>query len=124
MPKILIVEDETEVANLCRSFFEEQGYDSQIAQTGTKAEELLKREDFCLILTDIVFFPEQERLVEYSEPQSIQKINDGYSIEIQRSNAAAKIPSRLKGVLYTPQGWDTSAELRALLVDVSLDNNL
>jgi len=75
-------------------------------------------------MTDIVFFPEQERLVEYSEPQTIQKIDDGYSIEIQRSNAAAKIPSRLKGVLYTPQGWDTSAELRALLVDVSLDNNL
>lgn len=75
-------------------------------------------------MTDIVFFPEQEKLVEYSEPQSIQKIEDGYSIEIQRSKAATKVPSRLKGVLYTPQGWDTSAELRALLVDVSLDNNL
>jgi DsbC/DsbD-like thiol-disulfide interchange protein len=74
-------------------------------------------------MTDIVFFPEQERLVEYSEPQSLQKIDSGYSIEIQRSKTAAKMPPRLKGVLYTPQGWDTSAELRALRVDVSLHNN-
>lgn len=74
-------------------------------------------------MTDIIFFPEQERLVEYSEPQSIQKIGDGYSIEIQRSKTAVKTPFRLKGVLYTPQGWDTSAEVRALLVDVSLHNN-
>jgi thiol:disulfide interchange protein DsbD len=75
-------------------------------------------------MTDIVFFPEQERLVEYSEPQRIQRIDDGYSIEIQRSKTATKIPSRLKGILYTPQGWDTSAEVRALLVNVSMDNNL
>lgn len=75
-------------------------------------------------MTDIVFFPEQERLVEYSEPQSVQKIDNGYSIEIQRSKTEAKIPSRLKGVLYNPQGWNDSAEISALLVDVSLDNHL
>lgn len=74
-------------------------------------------------MAHIVFFPEQERLVEYSRPQGVQKVGNGYSIEIQRSKTAAKIPPRLIGVLYTPQGWDSLAELRALRVDVPLHNN-
>ncbi len=74
-------------------------------------------------MKDIVFFPEQEGLVDYSGPQRLQKTDRGYFIEIQISRTAAEIPPRLTGILYTPQGWDNSGELRALRVDVPLFNN-
>ena len=41
--KILIVEDEAGIAEMLKDFFMYHGYDSDIAQDGIEAEELLKR---------------------------------------------------------------------------------
>ena len=54
--KILVVEDETRVAEFIKAFFRKHDYDSDIAQDGIKAQELLEREKYCLILADVVFF--------------------------------------------------------------------
>jgi DsbC/DsbD-like thiol-disulfide interchange protein len=71
-------------------------------------------------MTDIVFFPEQEELTEYSEPQNVRNFKRGYMVEVKRSKIAVKLPNRLKGVLYSPEGWDRMGEVSALRVDVPL----
>jgi len=71
-------------------------------------------------MADILFFPEQEGIVEYSEPQDVQNFNREYVVEIKRSKIAGTIPNRLKGVLYSSQGWDNLGQNLALRVDVPL----
>jgi thiol:disulfide interchange protein DsbD len=68
----------------------------------------------------IFFFPEEEGLVEHTEPQTVEKQHSGYSIEITRSKFSSNLPSRLKGILYSAQGWEASGQLHALLIDVPL----
>jgi thiol:disulfide interchange protein DsbD len=68
----------------------------------------------------IFFFPEEEGIVEHAEPQTVEKQHRGYSIEITRSKFSSNLPSRLKGILYSPKGWDASGLMHALLVDVPL----
>jgi DsbC/DsbD-like thiol-disulfide interchange protein len=75
-------------------------------------------------IRNFVFFPEQEGLVEYSKPQIVKEFDSGYLIEIEKSKTAVKIPSRLKGVLYTPQGWGGLEEFPALRLDVPLYEKL
>lgn len=69
---------------------------------------------------DMFFFPEEEGLVDYAEPQTVEKLRNGFSVEIKRSNLSSNLPSRLKGILYSAQGWDASGQILALLVDVPL----
>ncbi len=71
-------------------------------------------------MMDIIFFPEQEDLAEYSELQKVRDFKGGYVVEVKRSKIAAKPPNRLKGVLYSPEGWDSRGEVLALRVDVPL----
>jgi thiol:disulfide interchange protein DsbD len=71
-------------------------------------------------MMDVFFFPEQEGIFEYAEPQTVKKRGNGYSIEIKRSKSTHDLPSRLKGILYSSQGWDSSGQILALLVDVPL----
>ncbi len=54
--KILIVEDEEVVARLIEEFFRKHGHSAAIAHDGIKAKELLKKENFRLILTDVFFY--------------------------------------------------------------------
>ncbi len=68
----------------------------------------------------IFFFPEKEGIVEHAETQTVEKQHSGYSVEITRSKFSSNLPSRLKGILYSPQGWDASGQMHALLVDVPL----
>jgi thiol:disulfide interchange protein DsbD len=71
---------------------------------------------------DVFFFPEEEGIVDYSEPQKVETLRSGYLIEIKRSKFSTNLPSRLKGILYSTQGWDASGQMNALLVDVPLQN--
>ena len=54
--KILIVEDDAGLAELIKEFFREYGYESEIALDGIKARELLKKQEYGLILTDLYFY--------------------------------------------------------------------
>jgi thiol:disulfide interchange protein DsbD len=69
---------------------------------------------------NIFFFPEEGGLVEHGEPQTVAKRHNGYAIEIHRSKFSSNLPSRLRGILHSPQGWDASGQWLALLVDVPL----
>lgn len=54
MGRILIAEDDVEIANLERDYLELSGFEVVHAATGTEAEELLNREKFDLLLLDIM----------------------------------------------------------------------
>ena len=70
------------------------------------------------VLSNIIFFPEHFELVDYSESQNFKGSDKGYIIEVKRSQFATKLPSRLKGVLFSKKGWGYSEQERALRVDV------
>jgi len=70
------------------------------------------------VLSNIIFFPEHLELVDYSESQNFKRSNRGYIIEVKRSQFATKLPSRLKGVLFSKKGWGHSEQERALRIDV------
>ncbi len=54
MEKILIVDDENDIAELISDILEDEGYDTVIVNDGTSAINLVKEEDFDLILLDVM----------------------------------------------------------------------
>jgi DsbC/DsbD-like thiol-disulfide interchange protein len=71
-------------------------------------------------LADIMFFPEQEGIIDLSGKQKLLSSKDGYVLEVQRSIFAEKLPQRLQGVLISKDGWSQSGQEKALTVDVPL----
>jgi DsbC/DsbD-like thiol-disulfide interchange protein len=63
---------------------------------------------------DIFFFSEESGVVDHSEPQKVKKLRNGYLIEIKRSRFSQTLPSRLKGVFFSTQGWDASGKNHTL----------
>jgi DsbC/DsbD-like thiol-disulfide interchange protein len=74
-------------------------------------------------LVRVTFFPEQEELIDYSGFQALKRTNEGYILEIQKSKVSTKIPLRLKGVLFSQEGWFKRRQEHALLVDVPLGSS-
>ena len=54
MDKILIVDDENDIAELISDILQDEGYETFIANDGKGAIELVKNEDFDLILLDVM----------------------------------------------------------------------
>ena len=54
MDKILIVDDENDIAELISDILEDEGYETYIANDGNTAISLVKEEDFDLILLDVM----------------------------------------------------------------------
>lgn len=54
MDKILIVDDENDIAELISDILEDEGYETYIANNGKTAISLVKEEDFDLILLDVM----------------------------------------------------------------------
>ena len=52
--KVLIVEDEHEIRSLLKGFLEENEYETYEAQNGNEASELIKNEEFDIILMDMM----------------------------------------------------------------------
>ena len=54
MKKILVVDDENDIAELIKDILEDEGYSISIANDGKSAINLIKEEKFDLILLDIM----------------------------------------------------------------------
>ena len=54
MEKILVVDDEVDIAELMKDILEDEGYDVEIAHDGKTAIYKIKEESFDLILLDIM----------------------------------------------------------------------
>ncbi len=69
-------------------------------------------------IRDIIFFPEQEGVVQYGQPQLLTEVQQGYMIELKRSKVPPAVPPYLRGILFSPQGWDSAGQAKSLRVDV------
>ena len=54
MEKILIVDDENDIAELISDILEDEGYETVIANDGKTAIKLVKEENFDLVLLDVM----------------------------------------------------------------------
>lgn len=54
MEKILIVDDENDIAELISDILEDEGYETTIANDGNSAINLVQEKDFNLILLDVM----------------------------------------------------------------------
>ena len=69
MPKILIVDDEKMIRNVVKEYAEFEGYGTAEAENGMEAVEICRREDFDIIVMDIMM----PRLDGYSAVKEIRK---------------------------------------------------
>lgn len=69
MPKILIVDDEKMIRNVVKEYAEFEGYETVEAENGMEAVELCRKEDFDIIIMDIMM----PRLDGYSAVKEIRK---------------------------------------------------
>ncbi len=69
MPKILIVDDEKMIRNVVKEYAEFEGYETAEAGDGMEAVEMCRREDFDIIVMDIMM----PRLDGYSAVKEIRK---------------------------------------------------
>ncbi len=53
-PRVLIVDDESEVRALCREFLEENGYSVDEAVNGSEALEKMEKSSYCVVVSDVV----------------------------------------------------------------------
>lgn len=76
MEKILIVEDDNEIASVLKSFLEGKGYEVLCAEDGRYASEIMKSQDFSLILMDMMlpFRSGDELIAEFRQYSQIPVI--------------------------------------------------
>ncbi|MDW7760581.1 MAG: protein-disulfide reductase DsbD family protein [Acidobacteriota bacterium] len=68
----------------------------------------------------VVFFPENEGVIDHGAPQIFREEDDGYVLVMSPSPFAAAPPARLRGVLASSNGWRLEEQGSAVLVDVPL----
>ena len=76
MARILIVDDEVKIREVVREYAEVSGYDVKEAKDGREALELVEREDFDVIVLDIMM----PYLDGFSACRQIKKIKDRKSV--------------------------------------------
>ena len=69
MPRILIVDDEKMIRNVVKEYAEFEGYETKEAEDGMEAVEICRKEDFDMIVMDIMM----PRLDGYSAVKEIRK---------------------------------------------------
>ena len=68
----------------------------------------------------VMFFPENEGVVDHGAPQIFREEAEGYVLVMTPSPFAAAPPARLRGVLAASNGWELEEQGSAVLVDVPL----
>jgi DsbC/DsbD-like thiol-disulfide interchange protein len=69
---------------------------------------------------DVYFFPEQSELIDYVEPQTLEKADGEYVLTAQRSKFWRRWPARVRGVLLSRTGWGETSGKLAIRVDAKL----
>ncbi|HEY7693958.1 MAG TPA: response regulator [Gaiellaceae bacterium] len=54
MPRILIADDDRQLVELVRAMLDEAGHEAVVAHSGLAAADLLEREDFDLVILDVL----------------------------------------------------------------------
>src|SRR5437764_188796 len=97
MPRILIIDDDTVTRALCRHFLEEAGHQVIDTESGDEALELLKKEPFDLVITDLMM-PAKDGLQTILE---IQRLPQKFKIIAMSSGG----PTRSTRLLKVAKGY-------------------
>ncbi len=90
MERILIVDDEKDIAELISDILEDEGYETVISNNGTSAIEKIKQEDFDLILLDVM-------MPDISGTEVCAKVRDIANCPIIFVTAKTNLTSKLVG---------------------------
>lgn len=71
----------------------------------------------------ITFFPEDPRVISNSAPQEVSLDSGALRISLKRDPNRRDTIKRLRGVLYSPQGWSESGEPKAIEIDTAPDGS-
>jgi thiol:disulfide interchange protein DsbD len=71
----------------------------------------------------ITFFPEDPRVISNSAPQEVSLDSGALRISLKRDPNRRDTIKRLRGVLYSAQGWSESGEPRAIEIDTNPEGN-
>jgi thiol:disulfide interchange protein len=69
----------------------------------------------------ITFFPEDTRVISNSAPQEVSLDSGAFRVSLKRDPNRRDAIKRLRGVLYSPQGWSESGEPKAIEIDTAPD---
>ena len=69
----------------------------------------------------ITFFPEDPRVISNSAPQEVSLDSGALRVSLKRDPNRRDSIRRLRGVLYSPQGWSESGEPKAIEIDTNPD---
>lgn len=128
MPKILIVDDEKMIRNVVKEYAEFEGYGTAEAENGMEAVEICRREDFDIIVMDIMM----PRLDGYSAVKEIRKTKQipvimlsargeeydklfGFEIGVDdyvtKPFSPKEVMARINAVLKRKKGEDTNKDV-------------
>jgi thiol:disulfide interchange protein DsbD len=68
------------------------------------------------------FYPDEKAVLDHAAPQPVSKEGGSYLIALQRSEYAAEPAERLTGVLVAPEGTTWEDGVRAMAVDVPVED--
>lgn len=67
------------------------------------------------------FFPEDRRIIANAAPQKVERGPNSLSITLRRDPFNTEPISRIRGVLYSPQGWSEKGTPKAVSIDTKAD---
>ncbi len=116
MPKILIVEDEFEIAKFIKLELEHEGFETQIASTGRQAIDFFAASQFDLILLDVM-------IPELNGIEVLRRIRKTSTIPVILVTAKSETPDKVTGLDVGADDYITKpfeieellARIRALL---------
>jgi thiol:disulfide interchange protein DsbD len=68
------------------------------------------------------FFPEDRRVIANAAPQQIERGDNSLSITLTRDPSNKEPISRIRGVLYSPQGWSEKGTPKAVSIDTKAED--
>lgn len=81
---------------------------------------LIPRSAMLGFVQEAIFFPEREDIIDHAASQRSGWNLPYFEIKINKSSLRPQSVDRLKGVVYTPQAWDTLGKHKAMEVDIPL----
>jgi thiol:disulfide interchange protein/DsbC/DsbD-like thiol-disulfide interchange protein len=69
--------------------------------------------------SDVIFFPEDRRIISNSSPQEITRDGDSLRISLLRDPSNRESIERIRGVLFARQGWSATGTPHAVSIDTN-----
>lgn len=68
---------------------------------------------------DVTFFPEDRRVISNASPQEVTRDGDSLRISLARDPSNRDPLDRIRGVLFSPQGWSDNGKPQAVSIDTN-----